>query len=94
MCDICLRSPCASGCPNANESDTVFTCKHCGEPIVVGDDCYEMDGDYWHEDCFRDCSVEILEKLGAKKVTAQESDIDDGSDAAYEEFRDRGMFNE
>lgn len=95
MCDICMVSPCAAGCPNAPDPDTVFTCKHCGEPIVVGDDYYEMDGDHWHEDCFRDCAVEILVEIGASRRTAESSDIDDGGDAAYEEMRDmRYLYDE
>lgn len=41
MCAICMRSPCDPRCPNAPEPPTVYTCKHCGEPIVPGDEFYE-----------------------------------------------------
>lgn len=75
MCDVCLQTPCHPRCPNAPEPPTVYTCKHCGEGIVAGDDYYEFDGDYYHEDCFSDSAVAILlEQCGATRGTAEEDD--------------------
>ncbi len=75
MCDICHRTPCDPRCPNAPEPTAVYTCKHCGEAITDGDECYELDGDYYHEDCFCDNAVDILvDVFGARKETAEGGD--------------------
>lgn len=72
MCSVCLRSPCDPRCPNAPDPPTVYTCKHCGEPVVAGDEFVEVDGDFYHQDCFEDCSAEILlERFGAVKGVAE-----------------------
>lgn len=34
MCDICMHSPCLSGCPNAPDPTPVTHCCSCGEPII------------------------------------------------------------
>ncbi len=73
MCSICHQSPCDGRCPNAPDPPTVHTCKHCSEPIVVGDAYVEMDGEQYHEECFSDCAEEILfESYGATKRVAEE----------------------
>lgn len=92
MCSICGFSTCPSGCPNADEPETVFTCEHCKDGITVGETYYEYDGCYYHEDCFEEIAVELLIKNGAEKREADESDIDDGSDYAYESWRDEQLF--
>ncbi len=75
MCEICRQSPCHPRCPNAPDPPTVYTCKHCNEPIVVGDEYYELDGDYYHEECFEDNAAAILtESYGATKGTAEEEE--------------------
>lgn len=72
MCSVCMRTPCDPRCPNAPEPQAVYTCKHCGEPIVPGDEFFEVDGDYYHDDCFSDCASGILiEKFGARKGVAE-----------------------
>ena len=38
MCDICMHSPCLSGCPNAPDPTPVTHCCSCGEPIIPGDE--------------------------------------------------------
>ncbi len=88
MCEICRSSPCLSGCPNAPDPEKVHTCEYCGEDIVVGDEYFEYDGEYYHDECFADCAVELLIEAGAKRSTASEDDIDDGSDYLYESRRD------
>ena len=94
MCSECGFSRCPSGCPNAPEPEKVYTCKVCGENITVGDTYYEYDGDYYHEECFEDEAVNILLESGATKSTADESNIDDGSDDAYESWRDEQLLRE
>jgi len=88
VCDICHCSPCLSRCPNAEEPASIGTCKHCGEDIVIGDEYYEYDGEMYHDECFSDIAVYLLVEAGASKKEASEDDIDDGSDEAYERWRD------
>lgn len=72
MCDECRMSPCHPRCPNAPEPPKVYTCKICGEPIVEGDEYYEMDAEFYHEECFEDNAVQILmDECGAMKGTAE-----------------------
>lgn len=72
MCDECRMSPCHPRCPNAPEPPKVYTCKICGEPIVEGEEYYEMDAEFYHEECFEDNAVQILmDECGAMKGTAE-----------------------
>lgn len=72
MCSVCMRTPCDPRCPNAPDPQTVYTCKYCGEPIVQGDEFFEVDGDHYHEDCFTDCAADILvSQFGATKGVAE-----------------------
>lgn len=85
MCDICRRHPCHPSCPNAPEPEKVFTCSGCGESIAVGDKYIEVDGDVLCEPCIDSMdSKELLELFGVEWETADEDDIDDGSDYLYE----------
>ena len=69
MCDICMHSPCLSGCPNAPDPTPVTHCCSCGEPIIPGDECLE------------DLPLCVLiPKLGGEWRTASEEDIPDGYD--------------
>lgn len=54
MCEICHMTPCHPQCPNAPEPPAVYYCKVCGEPIVAGETYYEMDSEFYHEECFED----------------------------------------
>lgn len=60
VCDICLRSPCASGCPNAPEPPTVFICSGCGESIYEGDDYWEIMGEQWCGVCIDNAKKEAV----------------------------------
>lgn len=72
MCQVCLQTPCHPRCPNAPEPPKVYTCKICGEPIVEGEEYYEMDAEFYHEECFEDNAVQILmDECGAMKGTAE-----------------------
>lgn len=54
MCELCLRSPCDSRCPNAPEPRAVFICSGCGERICEGDTYYDVLGEQWCEDCMEE----------------------------------------
>lgn len=78
MCEICHRTPCDSRCPNAPLPTEVYNCKICGEGIVAGEDYYEMDGEFYHEECFEDNAVKILmDECGAMKSVAEEPERED-----------------
>ena len=73
MCEICHMTPCHPQCPNAPEPPAVYYCKVCGEPIVAGETYYEMDSEFYHEECFEDNAVNILmEECGAMKSVEEE----------------------
>ena len=81
MCDICMHSPCLSGCPNAPDSTPVTHCCSCGEPIIPGDEYGIIDSEAWCEDCLEDLPLCVLiPKLGGEWRTASEEDIPDGYD--------------
>lgn len=83
MCNICHQTPCHPRCPNAPEPQAVYTCKICGQSIVDGEEYYEMDGEYYHEECFEDNAVKILmDDCGAMKGTA-EADVWSEQDDRY-----------
>ena len=60
MCDICMHSPCLSGCPNAPDPTPVTHCCSCGEPIIPGDEYGIIDGEAWCEDCLEDLPLCVL----------------------------------
>ncbi len=76
MCEICHQTPCHPRCPMAPEPPKVYTCKYCGEDIVVGDECCEYAGNYYHYECFCDCAAEILLNSGARRFEAEEEEFD------------------
>lgn len=76
MCELCLRSPCASRCPNSNSPPTICVCDECGDAIEFGGDLWTDSGDYYY--CSKDCAIKgnmiekvnydesILEKFGGQ----------------------------
>ena len=77
MCEICRCLPCLQGCPNAPDPPIAGYCKYCDEPVYDGEECYELDGDIYHLDCFDDDAVDILiKKFGAERHTATADDGD------------------
>ena len=60
MCDICMHSPCLSGCPNAPDPTPVTHCCSCGEPIIPGDEYGIIDGEAWCEGCLDDLPLCVL----------------------------------
>ncbi len=71
MCEICGQFHCDSRCPNAPDLKAVAICESCKEPIYEGEDMLELDGCCYHDDCSRDCAVELLmEEYGAEKCVA------------------------
>ena len=93
MCSICGYSTCPAGCPNADDPPAVYNCEICGESIVVGDEYVDLDGEKFHRECFEDLDTgELMEYIGGSIRTANEDDIDDGSDDEYERMRDERLF--
>lgn len=68
MCDICMHSPCLSGCPNAPDPTPVTHCCSCGEPIIPGDEYGIIDGEAWCEDCLEDLPLCVLIMTPAKSA--------------------------
>lgn len=55
MCSICRQTPCSSRCPNAPEPLVFGRCVKCKTKIYDGDDYYNIDGEYYCEDCIDNC---------------------------------------
>lgn len=56
MCDVCRRSPCSSGCPNA-EPVKVCECEMCGMEIYAGEAMYVIGDCKYCEDCINECKT-------------------------------------
>lgn len=81
MCQICMHSPCLSGCPNAPDPTPVTHCNCCGEPIIPGDEYAVIDGIPYCEGCIDDMPYcELIPLLGGEWKTASEEAIYDGYD--------------
>lgn len=59
MCDVCLRSPCYSRCPNAPEPPVVYHCAGCGDVIRDGEDYYDVAGEPYCEYCVSSRTAEM-----------------------------------
>lgn len=51
MCNECRQHPCHSSCPNAPSSSVVYHCEGCDADIFDGDDCWNINGDVYCEEC-------------------------------------------
>ena len=51
MCDICLKWPCDSRCPNAPDPPSVFICSGCGDNIYDGQAYWDIMGEQFCEHC-------------------------------------------
>lgn len=72
MCQLCRSYPCNPSCPNAPAPPAFGRCKWCKDEILAGDEYVDLDGDYYHVDCFDDAAVEILyEEYGAIRREAE-----------------------
>lgn len=78
MCDICMHSPCLSGCPNAPDPTPVTHCCSCGEPIIPGDEYGIIDGEAWCEDCLEDLPLCVLIQSHRKSDVSQRGAVRDG----------------
>lgn len=70
MCKECWQNPCHSMCPNAPEPAAVYDCEFCNEPVRAGDEYFEYNGKYYHEDCFADAAPALVAENGAKRINA------------------------
>lgn len=51
MCEICRQFKCPSACPNSPAPPVFSKCYGCGADILDGDEYYDIDGDYYCENC-------------------------------------------
>ena len=51
ICDVCLKTPCDCRCPNAPDPHQVFICSGCGEPILEGENYWDIMGEQWCQEC-------------------------------------------
>lgn len=58
MCEFCHSYPHLSRCPNAPDPPIVYECSCCRGPIYEGEDCYDIDGVVWCEECILDARKE------------------------------------
>lgn len=94
MCEYCGHSGWhSSGCPNAPDPEAVYECKWCKESICEGDEYYELEGDYYHEECFGDAAVSILTNdYGAVSGTAEATDYEaEYADFEYDSAREEAL---
>jgi hypothetical protein len=54
MCDVCLKSPCDSRCPNAPEPPSVFICSGCGDNILDGEYYWDILGEQFCSHCIEE----------------------------------------
>jgi hypothetical protein len=54
MCKLCLKTPCASRCPNNTGSEPEKRCACCGYPIEYGMIYYRLLGSIICESCVDD----------------------------------------
>ena len=74
MCSLCLRTPCAPSCPNAEEPRPVYICSICDKGILVGDKVFiaPQDGPIC-ESCVEDMTgKEMMMLLGERMDTVEE----------------------
>lgn len=57
MCDICLKTPCDSRCPNADEPIVVHQCSNCGYGIHENKTYYNINGKPWCKSCIEECET-------------------------------------
>lgn len=54
MCEYCRQHPCPAACPNAPAPLVFAKCSECGNEILDGEDYYDIDGDFYCEDCIEE----------------------------------------
>lgn len=61
MCDVCLRTPCHSRCPNAPEPPVAYICADCGDRIHSGEKYNKVEERYYCDDCVETGIAELEE---------------------------------
>lgn len=61
MCIECRQNPCHAQCPN-HEWKAKHTCCVCKDDLLPNEECYNLDGVYFHAECFAEVAVDILVK--------------------------------
>lgn len=73
MCDLCMRFPCITGCPNSAEPPIVAQCATCGHSIYQGEEITEINSALYHVECLENLTTrELLELLGCYTFPAGE----------------------
>lgn len=69
---ICRAAVYTPRSPESMDPPRVYRCKHCREDIVQGEEYVELEGEFYHQECFEDNAVRILmEDYGAIKGVAE-----------------------
>lgn len=75
MCAVCMKTPCDSRCPNAEDQKPVYTCEWCKEPIYEGDEYMDTPEGPVCKDCIEGMSVtEFCELIGESFRTAEKEE--------------------
>ena len=76
MCEICKKTPCISGCPNAPLGEVFEHCDICRGPIRENEDYMENGGDIVCMDCVYDMTAcEAFEHFGYVRKTTMGGEI-------------------
>lgn len=59
MCNECHHSPHDTRCPNAPCEIAVCSCRMCGADLCHGDTVYDLDSDFYCENCIESCKTTI-----------------------------------
>ena len=72
MCEYCHTHPHLPGCPAAPNPIAEHYCVYCGNGIYPDDWYYQLNGEYYHNDCVNAAfnADEILELIGIKAERA------------------------
>lgn len=74
VCEICLRSPCLTGCPN-EVIQIIGYCKKCRCDIEIGMKYLDHDSGYICEDCLDEMTTtQLLDLFGEELQVAAKED--------------------
>lgn len=75
MCSVCMKNPCHSSCPNAEEPTPILLCE-CGNGIYSGDRYLEdINGKCHCIECLEEMTVPDILKLAGWELSKVEEEI-------------------
>lgn len=84
MCEICLQTPCAVGCPNAPEPTPIKVCELCQEAIHAHERFYMIDDNVpVCVCCIAQASVAISDHMEPITCTVCGESVDEGDPEDY-----------